>query len=162
MKTTKRVDSILVDTVLFFIFLAFAIMGAGYQPMARQLPLPISLVGCALVFVLLLTDIFPAVHRLLPFVNQAGLTGGGMGKSQMGPQMGLPRSSWFRLLRWICWMVAFLVAMQMVGYLVATGLFLFFITWLEGRVAWWKSLLSAAGTCLFFYVVFDLFLAVSF
>ena len=52
--------------------------------------------------------------------------------------------------------------MQFIGYLAATGCFVFLVTWMEGRLKWWVSLISAIGTVLFFYVIFNVFLAVSF
>ncbi|MCF8563138.1 tripartite tricarboxylate transporter TctB family protein [Alicyclobacillus tolerans] len=163
MNRQKPIDTLVVDATLFVVFVAFAVIGAQYQPMARELPLPISIVGGLLVFALLLTELFPRVQQALPWVQRAGLTTiQTKGSSKHSKREGLSGREWSKVLRWICWLAALLVGMQTIGYLPASGGFIFLMTWLEGRLSWWKALASAVAACLFFYVVFNLFLSVSF
>ncbi|WP_281173064.1 tripartite tricarboxylate transporter TctB family protein [Alicyclobacillus herbarius] len=146
------------------IFLAFAVVGGTYPFMARELPLPIAITGCILTFFLFLADLSPRLRKILRFVYSQG-RGSSTSFSTASPvreTSGLSAREWLRLLRWVCWLTAFAVGMKVMGYLVATGLFVFLVTWLEGRIPWWKSLVSAVGTCIFFYIVFNLFLSVSF
>ena len=58
------------DVVLLIVFLLFAIIGASYQPTARELPFPVSIIGVLLVFLLLIADFSPTVNRVFPFLNQ--------------------------------------------------------------------------------------------
>jgi hypothetical protein len=157
------------DGVLLILFAAFVIIGAGYQPMARELPLPISIIGVLLVIPLLVADIFPGVNKEFPFIGQAKAKKNVQSNSAKPSYSttnrhitGLNAKQWIRITRLICWMIALIIGMQFIGYLTATGCFVFLVTWLEGRLKWWKSLLSAIGTVIFFYIVFNLFLAVTF
>ncbi|WP_067934980.1 tripartite tricarboxylate transporter TctB family protein [Alicyclobacillus kakegawensis] len=164
MKFTTSIDTIIVDLTLLAVFIVFAAVGGTYQPMARELPLPIAIAGCILVFVLFLSDLFPRLRQVLGFVHRQG-TGSSLSVSTAAPARetpGLPAREWLRLLRWICWLTAFAIGIQIIGYLAASGVFVFLVTWLEGRMHRWQALLSAIGTCAFFYIVFHLFLSVTF
>ncbi|GMA61234.1 tripartite tricarboxylate transporter TctB family protein [Alicyclobacillus fastidiosus] len=166
MKIRKSVDHVIFDFVLLAVFIAFSVIGAGYQPMARQLPLPISIIGGLFTFVLVLSDLFPVVEKVIPLVGRQGIGGQvhesqthSSGDSHIEP---MTSKSWLRLLRIVCWLIVLIIVMKYISYLLATGCFVFLLTWLEGRVAWWKSLISAVGTVIFFYIVFNLFLNVAF
>ncbi|MFB5189155.1 tripartite tricarboxylate transporter TctB family protein [Alicyclobacillus fastidiosus] len=166
MNIRKSVDHVIFDFVLLAVFIAFIIIGAGYQPMARQLPLPISIIGGLFIFVLVLSDLFPVVERVIPLVGRQGI-GGQVRETQTdangdGNTESMSPKAWLRLLRIVCWLIVLIVAMKYISYLLATGCFVFLLTWVEGRVTWWKSLISAVGTVVFFYIVFNLFLHVAF
>ncbi|MCL6592382.1 MAG: tripartite tricarboxylate transporter TctB family protein [Alicyclobacillus sp.] len=165
MRSTRPVDMVLFDALLLVVFIVFAVLSTQYQPAARELPLPVSVIGAVLTFILLLADAFPGVSKALPFVHRRGMGGDVLQNVQTANHAGdegLSGREWLRVLRMAVWLAAYVVALKVIGYLIATAAFVFLVTWLEGRLAWWKAVLSAAGTTLCFYVLFDVFLAVTF
>ncbi|MCL6598134.1 MAG: tripartite tricarboxylate transporter TctB family protein [Alicyclobacillus macrosporangiidus] len=166
MKTARSVDIVLFDAVLLVAFIAFAVLSSQYQPAARELPLPVSVIGAILTFVLLLADAIPVVSRALSFVHRRGMGGDVLQTVQTvshnAGEGGMSRSEWWHLLRLTCWLAAYVAALKLIGYLMATAAFVFLLTLLEGRLSWWKAGLSAAGTTLCFYVLFHVFLSMMF
>ncbi|WP_206916130.1 tripartite tricarboxylate transporter TctB family protein [Alicyclobacillus suci] len=170
-RATFRVDAVLFDVVLFVVFLLFTVTSLHYSKTAKQFPLPVSVMGSIFVFLLLLCDLFPPIRKALPFVSHKGygavqasgaqtvVTNQGADETSVesGEHPLQPRE-WLRVLRIVLWLMVMIIVMPYIGYLATAGCSVFFLTWFEGRLKWWKSLLSAVVTVLVFYLIFSLFL----
>ncbi|WCK52312.1 tripartite tricarboxylate transporter TctB family protein [Aneurinibacillus sp. Ricciae_BoGa-3] len=164
MKAPRSIDRILFDGFLFLIFLTLTILAIQFQPLARELPLPIALIGVVFTFSLLLLDVFP---NLQSKVNK------GVKQQEQGPEQEsmiqdqvthqkTAETEWKNILRIVLWLIVFVVAVEWTNYKIATALFVFLVSWIEGRTAIRKSIVLSIGTTVFFYLLFDLCLAVTF
>jgi len=164
-KLAKPIDHVVFDILLFVAFCLLAILCIGYPEVARELPLPVSIIGIVMTGLLVLTDLSPYLYRKLSFVNAAGLTvNTGSSLKQHVPDEGQehPLQSWIRIVRTVVWLVFFILALKYVGYIYTTAVFVFLVSWLEGHLRFRAAAISAIGTTLFFYVLFGLFLNVTF
>jgi hypothetical protein len=163
-KAHRSIDRILFDGFLFLIFLTLTLLALQFQPLARELPLPIALIGVVFTFGLLLLDLFP---KLQLKVNKAvkqqeqGLEQKSMKQDQVTHQ-NIAETEWKNVLRIVVWLIVFVVAVEWTNYKIATACFVFLVSWIEGRLAVRRSIILSIGTTAFFYVLFDLCLSVTF
>jgi hypothetical protein len=157
-KLTKSVDQVIFDVVLFVFFSGLAIISSGYKTLARELPMPVAIIGGLLSLLLVLTDIFPYLHRKLKFINLKPLQLQGMEKLGYAENSHSHPTSWRKTGRSIVWLVLYVLAIQYIGYLVATFCFVTLLTLLEGGLKLRTSLFSGLGSTAFFYVIFNLIL----
>jgi hypothetical protein len=170
-------DDSLFDLLILAFFLLLTISSLGYNPAARSIPLGLGIVGAVMMFLQLLADALPATRSKLRFVTQGGLLAGqrqppqaqaapeaevGTSATQAlpsAPQVEVKKAvSWARVFRLILWLVAFVILLRYINYLAAVGVFLLFLTKLEARESWARSVSVAVGTCAAFYVLFEVIL----
>jgi hypothetical protein len=170
-------DDCLFDLLILIFFLVLALMSLRYNPTARSIPLVLAIVGAVMMFLQFLADALPAARVKLRFVTQRGLLKSislerkpqAVSESEAGFDVTqVLRSefqekerkivSWIRVLRVVFWLVCFIIVLKYIGYLVAVGFFLFFLTKLEAKESWARSICLAVGTCIAFYVLFEVIL----
>lgn len=160
MKAQRSMDRLLFDGFLFIVFLTLAVLALQLKPVARELPLPVALIGVVFTLSLLLLDVFPNLQAKLNTVikKQPKETA----KEQQGEHSGAKETEWKNILRIVLWLVVFIVSLKWADYKIGTFLFVFLVAWIEGRVAIRKSIILSIGTTAFFYVIFDLTLNATF
>lgn len=158
MNARQEMDRLLFDGFLFIIFLTLTILALQLQPLARELPLPIALIGVVFTFSLLLLDLFPNLQAKLNSVFKKELKG----TTKEHQEAKSKETEWKNILRIVLWLLVFVVALEWADYKIATALFVFLVAWVEGRVSIRKSVLLSIGTTAFFYVIFDLCLNATF
>jgi small-conductance mechanosensitive channel len=159
-KAARSIDRLLFDAFLFAVFVTLMILALQLQPLARELPLPVSMIGVVVTFILLLQDMFPNLQNKLSAVFKKHTNE--TVKGQQGTHSKVKETEWKNILRIVLWLIVFVVALQWTNFKIATALFVFLVSWIEGQVAIRKSVLLSIGTTLFFYVLFDLCLNVTF
>ena len=165
-------DRSIFDLLLLGLFVLFAIESLNYNVRARSIPLGLGIVGGIMILVQCLADLFPAVGSRLRFLRQRGFlaaqTPAGKpedesvdtGKEQTpdSDRSADQEASWGRVFRIVLWLVGFVVLLMFTHYLLAVGLFILFLTKLEGRESWKRSGGVALVTTVAFYLLFEVIL----
>lgn len=160
MKAQRSMDRLLFDGFLFLVFLTLMILALQLQPLARELPLPVALIGVVFTFSLFLLDLFPNLQAKLNTVFKK--ESNGTAKEYQEAESKAKETEWKNILRIVLWLLVFVVALEWADYKIATALFVFLVAWIEGRLAFRKSVILSIGTTAFFYILFDLCLNVTF
>jgi hypothetical protein len=165
-------DRSIFDLILLGLFVLFAIESLNYNPRARSIPLGLGIVGGIMILMQFLADAFPAVGSRLRFLGQrgflasqapAGKPGGesgdrGEGQTPDSTQPADQEASWGRVFRIVLWLGGFVVLLMFTHYLLAVGMFILFLTKLEGKESWTRSAGIALGTSVAFYLLFEVIL----
>jgi hypothetical protein len=170
-------DDWLFDLLVLVFFLVIALMSLRYNPTARSIPLVLASIGAVMMFLQFLADALPVTRSKLRFVTQRGLlksisierqpkdvseTEAGLDVTQVLRSESQEKEgkivSWIMVLRVVLWLICFIIVLKYIGYLVAVGFFLFFLTKLEAKESWARSIGLAIGTCIAFYVLFEVIL----
>lgn len=174
-RTRKRVqinDHCIFDLLILAAFVLFTIQSFEYNPRARVIPMGLGVIGGIMMLLQFLVDAFPELRLKLRFLSQRGLLGGPdpfKGRDVQhadwsrriafeSHQTEKKVASWARVFRIILWLAGFVALLKAVYYLVAVGLFILFLTKMEARESWGRSLSVAVGTCVAFYLLFDVIL----
>lgn len=160
MRAQRSMDRLLFDGFLFIVFLTLTFLALELQPLSRELPLPIALIGLVFTFSLLLFDLFPNLQA--KFNTMIKKQPNETAKEHQEGDSKAKETEWKNILRIVLWLLVFVVALEWTNFKIATALFVFLVAWVEGRVAIWKSVILSIGTTAFFYVLFDLCLNVTF
>jgi len=161
----------LFDLIVLIFFVLLAVKSLEYNPRARAIPLGVGIVGSIMMFLQFLADAFPSARSKLRFVGQRGLFGGegervrqGQAATGKGAGEGMPPESeekgpsWFGVFRIVLWLAGFVIVLKLVHYLVGVGLFLLFMTRVEARESWAWSMGVSVGTCILFFLLFEVIL----
>jgi hypothetical protein len=164
-------ESVIFDLLLLVAFVVFAVKSLGYNPRARAFPMGLGTIGGVMMLLQLIADAIPAMRSKLRFLGQRGLLGGASpirtteasGErtvDTMDPshKPETRPASWTRVFRVVLWLVGFVVLLKVTHYLVSVGFFIFFLTKIEAKENWFRSASLAAGTCLAFYLLFEVIL----
>ena len=167
-------DACLFDLVILALFVLFAVKSLEYNPRARAIPLGLGIVGSVMMLLQFLADASPAARSKLRFTGQRGLFANegervrqGQAATGKGAGGGMPPESeeieetgvsWIRVLRVILWLVSFVIVLKLVHYLVGVGLFLLFMTRVEAKESWTWSMGVTVGTCILFFLLFEVIL----
>jgi hypothetical protein len=168
-------DAVVFDWVLLIGFLVLAVVAVNYNARARSIPMALGIVGTVMVFLQLMVDMFPSVRRKLGFVVEGGLMAdqkeestsetdnvSTAGAELIGMNHGQSRSEaiqeWFKILRLVIWIAAFIVLLGVTHYLIAVGLFVVLVTRIEAGESWIRSIVLAVSVNIGFFILFNLIL----
>jgi Tripartite tricarboxylate transporter TctB family len=171
----KRVmvnGAVIFDLLVLAFFFTFAMMSLDYNPVARSVPFTLGLVGGLMTFLQLLADAVPRVGAVLRFIHQEDVfekeaslkdEEGRRQPAQVKEAKPLPketkkRSEWRQVTRLVLWLVGFIILLDVTNYLVAVGPFIFFVTKVEARETWKKSILLSLSVSAGFFLLFDVLL----
>jgi hypothetical protein len=165
-------DRSIFDLLLLGLFVLFSIVSLSYNPRARSIPLGLGIVGGIMILLQFLADFFPAAGSRLRFLGQRGFLAvqapagkaveesgdTGEGRTPESDRPADQEASWGRVFRIILWLGGFVVLLMFTHYLLAVGLFILFLTKIEGRESWIRSGSIALGTTVAFYLLFEVIL----
>ncbi|GAB6153793.1 hypothetical protein JCM17380_25430 [Desulfosporosinus burensis] len=144
----------------------FFIVSFRYNPKARLAPEIFSAALFLLASLLFLGDNVPFFQKRLKFMNEKGFFTDIQKKEEdlasKENKGTVVVNENVKLIRILLWLVGFLVALRFVTYLIAVPVWLLFFTKIEGDRKWRESAYLALGMGIFDFVLFDLFLHVTF
>jgi len=166
-------DAVVFDVLLLLFFTVFAVTSFQYNVRARSIPLAIGVVGGLMMTLQLLADALPAVGARLRFVSQGGLLSRPNAlakrrepKAEAPSAEPVPKveraaekpASWFRVFRMVLWLFGFIMLLAWTHYLIAVGVFTFFVTIGEAKESWVRALILTLCVCGSFYLLFEVIL----
>jgi hypothetical protein len=168
-------DAVLFDCILLAGFILLAVVSINYNPRARSIPMALGIIGFVMMFLQFLVDAFPRLKRALRFVGESGILAT-QERKQKPEVAGADQSQsitrgttqekenqkdareWFKVLRLVAWIAAFIFLLGMTHYLIAVGLFVALVTRIEAKESWTRAVVLAACVNAGFFVLFNLIL----
>jgi len=157
------------DISLLVFFGLLAVIALEYNAKARAMPFIFGSGGFILVLMQTAYDLSPRVRNRLRFLEEKGASWaqGPAGteesmEDQAGEQEGEEQGSWARILRIFTWLVAFLIALNYLGYLIAVPFLVFGMLVVEGRRKLVSAAVASVVMLLFMYALFELVLGSTF
>jgi len=165
-------DTIIFELLIMAFFLTLAVMSLDYNPRARSVPFGIGIIGGFMTFLQLLADAVPRAGAFLRFIRQEEVFEKGASvkdhedrseiaqaeKAAPLPEKRPGRSEWWQVMRLVLWLVCFVVLLALINYIIAVGAFVFFVTRVEARESWKRSIALTLSVTLGFYVLFEVLL----
>ncbi|HBW34162.1 tripartite tricarboxylate transporter TctB family protein [Desulfosporosinus sp. BICA1-9] len=143
----------------------FFIISFDYNPRARFAPAVFSAVLFLLASVLFLGDNVPFFQKRFKFMNEKGFFTDVQKKEDdlsLKENNSTVVNENVKLIRILLWLAGFIVALRFITYLITVPVWLLFFTKIEGDRKWRESTYMALGMGIFDFVLFDLFLHVTF
>lgn len=159
--------------VLMVFFLIFTFVSLEYNSRARSIPLTLGLLGSLMMFIQLISEAFPGAGIFHKIVHQESLLDKAdtptaeeekdkakLIKENVSPSKknDLRSKEWVQVLRLVLWMTGFIVLLALVDYLLAVAAFVFWVTKIEARESWVRSISLSICVTLGFYLLFDVVL----
>lgn len=138
-------------TLIFSILIA---IGMGYNPLARLIPLVVSVPALLISFTQFILDLRETLRGEPPDQEAAGKEGARR-KEKRGFS---PQELRHRELLAVGWLLAFLGLIILAGFLAAIPIFILVFMRLYGRESWRLSLGLAVVLLIFVYAVFEIIL----
>ena len=135
---------------LMVVAAGFVAGAAQFGPMARRIPLIVSIPVLILSILQVITEIRAGSHRKVDAVDFFGLEKVEKGKRGAGGEESKRRREW----RIVAWVAAFLGLTYLAGFIASIAVFTALYFRLENRVGWRKSLVIALITTVAIYVLF--------
>lgn len=166
----KMTGKVVFDGVLVLIFAVMVVMSFGYNSQARLVPLIIGIPSLVMSIVQLIADGFPSLQRKLSITQQRGVSaiGGYLHdhdedrETLKEPTEYIKKAEIKRAVRVFGWLILLTILLGVVNYHIGIPIFIFLFMLLESRVKLLTSLLVAAGTEGFIYLLFGILLRVTF
>src|SRR5665811_1698878 len=160
---------VIFDISLLVFFGLLAVIALEYNAKARAMPFIFGSGGFIPVLMQTAYDLSPRVRNRLRFLEEKGASWaqGPAGteesmEDQAGEQEGEEQGSWARILRIFTWLVAFLIALNYLGYLIAVPFLVFGMLVVEGRRKLVSAAVASVVMLLFMYALFELVLGSTF
>lgn len=131
---------------------------AQFGPMARRIPLIVSIPVLVLSILQVITEVRAGGRRKVDAVDFFGLEKAQKEKREAEGEGSKRRREW----RMAAWVLAFLGLTYLAGFIVSIALFTLSYFRLDNRVGWGKSILIAVVTTVSIYVLFIVLLKVPF
>ena len=167
-------DEAVFDVLLLLFFVVMSVASFQYNARAQSIPLAVGVVGALMMAVQLMVDTLPRVRARLGFVSQGGLLSNPNALSRRSEAEAAAldscdapppaesakeeSTSWVRVFRMVLWLFGFAMLLAWTHYLIAVGVFTFFVVVGEAKESWVRALVLTLCVCASYYVLFNIVL----